>query len=133
MNDLTPLQRATIVSNYQLMARTLAEFQLVRWTEFSYEQQLDLNAYQNSLLGRAHDLHTRTVNPAVDQGEQLTEAIEQLVQHVRARLQTAINLTLALGLGAMIVALASHVARANRKGIHSAISELQHLLELEKH
>lgn len=126
------MQVSAIIDSYRLMAKTLVEFQLVRWTEFSHEQQLDLNAYQNSLLSRAHDLQTRAVNPAVDQGDVLTETIQQSVLHTRERLQTIDDLPLALSLGALIVALASYVARANRKGIQSAVNQLRYLLDTER-
>ena len=58
MEDFTPEQISVIANAYCSMARALNQFQVMRWPEFLYEQQLDLNAYQTSLLNRAHDLQT---------------------------------------------------------------------------
>ncbi len=132
MNDFTLTQLSTIANSYSHMARALTELQLARWTELTHEQQLDLNAYQNSLLNRAHDLQTRAVNPSVDQAEWLTERIRQTIGHICNQLPTTGNVSLALALGALIVALASYVARDNRKGIQSAFNELTHLLASER-
>ena len=110
------------------MARTLTEFQLRRWSEFTHEQQLDLNAYQSSLLNRAHDMQSRAVNPSVDQPRVLTLTVQEAVRDACAGLPELHNLTLALNVGALIVALASYVARANKRGIQTAVDELHHLL-----
>ncbi|QJD80584.1 hypothetical protein [Spirosoma rhododendri] len=131
MNDFTLAQLSSIADSYLRMARTLTELQLAHWPEFTYEQQLDLNAYQNSLLNRAHDIQTRAVNPAVDQAEKLTERIQQTIGYICDRLLIINNIPVALTLGALIVALASYVARDNRKGIQSAFRELNHLLDSE--
>ena len=56
MEDFTPNQLNGIIKGYYSMARALNEYQVIHWAELSHEQQLDLNAYQNSLLNRAQDL-----------------------------------------------------------------------------
>jgi hypothetical protein len=131
MHDFTLTQLSSIAESYLRMAKALTELQLARWTEFTHDQQLDLNAYQNSLLNRAHDLQTRAVNPAVKQAELLTKSIQQTIGHTCDRLLMTSDVSLALTLGALIVALASYVARDNRKGIQSAFNELNHLLGSE--
>ena len=103
-----------------------------RWPEFSHEQQLDLNAYQNSLLNRAHDLQALTVRPAFASATDVTESIERATREAQDSLTHIRSLTVALNVGAITVALASYVARANVRGIQTALRELDNLLVTEE-
>lgn len=132
MEDLTPDQIAGLATGYRNMARALNEFQMMRWPEFTHEQHLDLNAYQNSLLNRAQDLQTTTVRPAFKQGTDMAAALRQATDDARLSLKQIHSLTLALNVGAVTVALASYVARANLRGIETALRELSELLVLEQ-
>lgn len=112
------------------MAHALNEFQVMRWPEFTHEQQLDLNAYQNSLLNRALDLQSRVVRPAFKQVGEMSMTIRQATDAARAGLHHTHNVVVALNIGAITVALAAYVARANVRGIQTALRELDELLAL---
>ena len=129
MEDFTPEQITAITTRYRSMARALNEFQVVRWPEFSHEQQLDLNAYQNSLLNRAQDLQMAAVRPAFKSTVDTVSEVEQAMQDAEASLGNIQNLTAALNVGAITVALASYIARANLRGIQTALRELGELVE----
>lgn len=128
MEDFTPEQITAITTRYQSMARALNELQVRRWPEFSHEQQLDLNAYQSSLLNRAQDLQALTVRPAFKNSVDMVSEVERAMQDAEASLRHIQNLTAALNVGAITVALASYVARANLRGIQTALRELGELL-----
>ena len=132
MEDFTPEQIAVIANSYRTMARALNEFQVTRWSEFSHEQQLDLNAYQNSLLNRAQDLQTMAVRPAFRNTADMTQGIIQATDYATDSLKHIRNVTVALNAGAITVALASYVARANLRGIQTALRELGNLLVAEE-
>ncbi|MCK8490292.1 MULTISPECIES: hypothetical protein [Spirosoma] len=131
MEDFTLDQIVSIANGYRTVARALNEFQVMHWSEFTYEQQLDLNAYQNSLLNRAQDLQTLAVRPAFSQVSETAAAIRQATDEAKAGLRRIRNVTIALNIGAITVALAAYVARANGKGIQSALRELADLLALD--
>ena len=132
MEDFTPDQIASLVTGYRNMARALNEFQVTRWAELSHEQQLDLNAYQNSLLNRAQDLQTLTTRPAFNQAADMAKTIRQAMEEARVGLHKTRNLTVALNIGAVTVALASYVARTNLRGIQTVLRELSYLLKMEE-
>ena len=132
MEDFTPEQITAITTRYRSMARALNKFQVMRWPEFSHEQQLDLNAYQNSLLNRAQDMQTAAVRPAFKSTIDMVNEIERAMQDAEASLRHIQNLTVALNVGAITVALASYVARANLRGIQTALRELGELLGEEE-
>lgn len=132
MEDLTPEQIVVIANGYRSMARALNEFQVMRWPEFSNEQHLDINAYQNSLLNRAQDLQTMAVRPAFKDTAEMAEGIQRATQEAKDSLKRIHNLTVALNVGAITVALASYVARANLRGIQTALRELGDLLMTEE-
>lgn len=132
MEDFTPDQLVTIANGYRDTARALNEFQVAHWPELSHEQQLDLNAYQNSLLNRAQDLQTGAVKPAFDNVATLATTLQQATDRAKAGLQHIKNITLALNVGAITVALASYVARANLRGVTTALRELSTLLTTEE-
>ena len=132
MEDFTLEQIISIANGYRTMARALNEFQVVHWPEFTHEQQLDLNAYQNSLLNRAHDLQTMTSRPAFKQASEMASAIRQATDEAKAGLNHIRNVTVALNVGAITVALAAYVARANLRGIQTALRELSELLAMEE-
>ncbi|CCH53274.1 hypothetical protein BN8_02356 [Fibrisoma limi BUZ 3] len=132
MEDLTPEQIVELADSYRRTARALAEFQLAHWPELSYEQQLDLNAYQNSLLNRAQDLMTLSVRPAFHEAGKMIEAVRQATTDAQSGLKRIKNLTIALNVGAITVALAASIARANPKGIQTALNELGELLKMEE-
>ncbi|GAB3886259.1 hypothetical protein [Spirosoma agri] len=132
MEDFTPEQIVSIANGYRLMARTLNEFQVMHWPAFTHEQQLDLNAYQNSLLNRAQDLQTQAVRPAFNQASEMAMAIRRATDDAKSGLRHIRNLTIALNVGAITVALAAYVARANLRGIQTALRELGDLLAMDK-
>ena len=131
MEDFTSEQITIIANGYCSMARALNEFQVMRWPEFSHEQQLDLNAYQNSLLNRAQDLRLLAVRPAFAGAADMAGSIQRAMQEAKHSLKRINNLTVALNVGAITVALASYVARANVRGIQTALRELDSLLVTE--
>lgn len=128
MEDFTPEQVVAIANGYRSMARALNEFQVMRWPEFSHEQHLDLNAYQNSLLNRAQDLQASAVRPAFANATEMAAGIQRATKEAKGSLKRIRNLTVALNVGAITVALASYVARANLRGIQTALRELAELL-----
>lgn len=132
MEDLTPEQIVVIANGYRSMARALNEFQVTRWPEFSTEQQLDINAYQNSLLNRAQDLQTMAVRPAFKNTAEMAGGIQRATWEAKNSLKRIRSLTVALNVGAITVALASYVARANLRGIQTALRELSDLLTTEE-
>ena len=132
MEDLTPEQIVVVANGYRSMARALNEFQMMRWPEFSTEQHLDINAYQNSLLNRAQDLQTMAVRPAFKNTADMVKGIQQATREAKDSLKHIRNLTVALNVGAITVALASYVARANLRGIQTALRELGDLLVTEE-
>ena len=77
MEDFTPEQIIGITNGYCNMARALNEFQVFYWSELTHEQQLDLNAYQNSLLNRAQDILIRTIRPAFTNAREMLLLIQQ--------------------------------------------------------
>ncbi|QMW05680.1 hypothetical protein [Spirosoma foliorum] len=131
MEDFTPDQRIGIIRGYCTMAQALNEYQVIHWPELSHEQHLDLNAYQNSLLNRAQDLETQASRPAFVNASVMATNVQQATADAQASLRRIRNLTLALNVGAITVALAAYVARANLRGIQTALRELGDLLMLE--
>ncbi|MFD2572120.1 hypothetical protein ACFSUS_15860 [Spirosoma soli] len=132
MEDLTPEQIVGIADGFRNMARALNEFQVRHWPELTFEQHLDLNAYQSSLLNRAQDLQTLAVRPAFSRAAEMVASIQQATEEAKASLKRIQSLTLALNVGAITVALASYVARANLRGIQTALRELSDLLKIEE-
>lgn len=114
------------------MARALNKFQVLYWSELTHEQQLDLNAYQNSLLNRVQDIQTRTVRPAFKNASEMAAIVQQATDEAIVGVQRMTDPTVALNIGAITVALASYVARANLRGIQTALRELGELLKLSK-
>lgn len=131
MKDLSPSQIVGIATGYRSLARSLNEFQMVHWPGFSVEQHLDLNAYQSSLLNRAQDLQAMAVRPTFDDARDMTARIQQATELAKNSLTKIKNLTVALNVGAIAVALASYVARANLRSIQVAIQELDELVKME--
>ena len=132
MEDLTPDQIISIATGYRNLARALNEFQVANWPSFSVEQHLDLNAYQSSLLNRAQDLHAMLVRPAFANAHDMAAGIRQATDLAQKSLKRIKNLTIALNVGAITVALASYVARADLRGIQIALHELGELIALEE-
>lgn len=112
------------------MARALNKFQALYWSELTHEQQLDLNAYQNSLLNRVQDIQTRTVRPAFKNADEMAAIIQQATDEANVGIQRMTDPAIALNIGAITVALASYVARTNLRGIQTALRELGELLKL---
>ncbi|UFH53412.1 hypothetical protein [Spirosoma sp. KNUC1025] len=131
MEDFTPEQINGIANSYNGMARALNKFQVLYWPELTYEQQLDLNAYQNSLLNRVQDLQTRAVRPAFKNATEMATIILQANHEATLSLHRITDTTVALNIGAITVALASYIARANLRGIQTALRELGELLKLQ--
>lgn len=132
MEDLPPDQINSIATGYRSLARSLNEFQMTYWPHFSVEQHLDLNAYQSSLLNRAQDLQGMAVRPAFTNAHDMAIRIRQATELARSSLKKIRNLTLALNVGAIAVALASYVARADLRSIQLAIQELGELVKMEE-
>lgn len=128
MEDFTFDQSIEIARSYYNMARALNEYQALHWPELTHEQQLDLNAYQNSLLNRAHDLQTKTARPAFANADEMANHIRKATEDAKSSLNRIQNLTIALNVGAITVALAAYVARANLRGIQTALRELGELV-----
>ena len=132
MEDFTPDQLNGITKGYYSMARALNEYQVTHWVELSHEQQLDLNAYQSSLLNRAQDLLTRSARPAYTNTIAVSAGIEKTITDARGSLKRIRNVVVALNVGALTVALAAYVARADLRGIQTALRELEHLVILDE-
>lgn len=132
MEDLSPEQIVDIANGYRSLARSLNEFQVAHWPELTVEQHLDLNAYQSSLLNRAQDLQTQAVRPAFQNAKDVVARIQQATDDAKKSLKRIKTLTIALNVGAITVALASYVARANLRGIQTALSELGDLLAMKE-
>ncbi|GAB3990108.1 hypothetical protein GCM10028807_16560 [Spirosoma daeguense] len=131
MEDFTLEQINSISNGYRNLARALNEFQGQHWLDLADEQHLDLNAYQNSLLNRAHDLQARIVRPAFTNTSDVAEQVRRATNEARTSLHYVNNLPLALNIGAIMVALASYVARPNMRGVQTALRELDELLKLK--
>ncbi|GAB3767905.1 hypothetical protein GCM10028818_01470 [Spirosoma horti] len=127
MEDLTLEQINELASAYCDMARSLNEFQVIHWSQLTHEQQLDLNAYQNSLLDRAQAIQMRTTRPAFTNADQMTGRILEGTYKARTSLQQLDDLPVAINVGAITVALAAYAARANARGIELALRELDEL------
>ena len=110
------------------MARALNEYQVLHWPELSHEQHLDLNAYQNSLLNRAQDLQAKITRPAFSNVVDMATTVQQATMEAKVSLKRIRNMTIALNVGAITVALAAYVARANLRGIQTALRELSELI-----
>jgi len=132
MEDLSPEQIVELANGYRSLARSLNEFQVSHWPDLTVEQHLDLNAYQSSLLNRAQDLQTLAVRPAFRDAAELIARIQQATTNAQDSLKRIRNLTIALNIGAITVALASYIARANLRGIQTALRELGDLLSMSE-
>jgi hypothetical protein len=131
MEDFTPEQLVVLANGYQSMARALNEFQVSNWPDLSFDQHLDLNAYQSSLLNRAQDLQTSAVRPAFKDAAGVVARLQQAIEQAQASLKRLQTISVALNIGAVTVALASYVARANLRGIDTALRELSDLLAFD--
>jgi hypothetical protein len=132
MEDFTPEQRVVLANGYQNMARALNEFQVSNWPDLSFDQHLDLNAYQSSLLNRAQDLQTAAVRPAFKDAAGVVARLQQAIEQAQASLKRLQTINVALNIGAVTVALASYIARANLRGIDTALRELSDLLAFDR-
>jgi hypothetical protein len=132
MKDFTPEQRVVLANGYQNMARALNEFQVSNWPDLSFDQHLDLNAYQSSLLNRAQDLQTAAVRPAFKDAAGVVARLQQAIEQAQASLKRLQTINVALNIGAVTVALASYIARANLRGIDTALRELSDLLAFDR-
>ncbi|GAB3755450.1 hypothetical protein [Spirosoma pomorum] len=128
MEDFTPEQLVVLANGYLSIARALNEFQVSHWPDLSVEQHLDLNAYQSSLLNRAQDLHTSAVRPAFKDAADIIARLQQAMEQAQTSLKHLQTINTALNIGAITVALASYVARANLRGIETVLRELNDLL-----
>ena len=128
MEDFTPEQITEITTSCCNMAQALNEYQVMHWPELSHEQHLDLNAYQNSLLNRAQDFRKQTSRPAFTNVNDIVSGVQQAMSDAKTCLNYISNTALALHVGAITVALAAYVSRANLRGIHTVLRELNELL-----
>ncbi|WP_461078480.1 hypothetical protein [Spirosoma flavus] len=129
MEDFTLEQITSITSGYRNLAHALNGFQGEHWQELTDEQHLDINAYQNSLLNRANDLQTRSVRPAFTNATDVADQVRQAIEKARMGLRYVQDLPVALNIGAIIVAMASYVARPNVRGLQTTLRELDELLK----
>lgn len=130
MQDFSSEQINTIASSYDAVALALNQYQVEHWSALTHEQQLDLNAYQNSLLNRIEDILTQRVRPAFEDANDMAAKIQQATDDAKAGLQRMTDPVVALNTGAMIVAMASYVARPNLPGIKTALRELDNLMNM---
>ena len=130
MQDFSSEQISTITSSYDAVALALSQYQVQHWSVLTHEQQLDLNAYQNSLLNRIEDMLTHRVRPAFEDADEMAATIQQATDDAKTGLQHMNDPVIALNTGAMIVAMASYVARPNLPGIKTALRELNNLIKL---
>lgn len=130
MQDFSSEQISTIASSYDAVALALNQYQVEHWSALTHEQQLDLNAYQNSLLNRIEDILTQRVRPAFEDANDMAATIRQASDDAKAGLQRMTDPVIALNTGAMIVAMASYVARPNLPGIKTALRELDNLMKM---
>ena len=128
MEDFTPEQITEITMSCCNMAQALNEYQVLHWPELSHEQHLDLNAYQNSLLNRAQDFRKQTSRPAFANVNDIVSGVQQAMSDAKTCLKYMGSTALALHVGAITVALAAYVSRANLRGIHTVLRELNELL-----
>ena len=128
MYSLSKQQIDELVAIWQQTAYCLCNLQVKHWEEFSYEQHLDVNAYQNSLLNRAHDLAANLINPSFPQIESVLDMIRNATREGLQLIQHTSELSISLSTGAILVALAAYVSRADSDGIQIAIRELRNVL-----
>ncbi len=127
MESFTANQLMTLAQHWRLAAQTLNTYQAAHWTEFSVEQHLDINAYQNSLLNRANDLETGQIRAIIHDALPAYAEVITTINGARASLLKSESLAVGLNIGAMIVALAAAVARGHLKSIDVALRELDEL------
>jgi hypothetical protein len=132
MEGLSPEQLARLITDYNASARSLNEFQVRFWDEFSLTQQLDLNTYQNSLLNRAYDLETKVVSPYFTGAVETIETILKTTAQTRQTIQTIESANIGLNLGATLVALAAAIARSSVRSMEVALREMNGLLTMQE-
>ncbi|MBC8152910.1 MAG: hypothetical protein H7Z72_08375 [Bacteroidetes bacterium] len=127
MENFTTEQLLTLAQHWRLIAQALNEYQAAHWANFSVEQHLDVNAYQNSLLNRANDLETGQIRAIIhDALPAYTDSINAIIC-AAATLRRSNDLAVGLNVGAMTVALAAAVARGHLKSIEVTLRELNEL------
>ncbi len=127
MESFSVDQLLTLAQHWRLAAQTLNIYQAAHWDEFTVEQHLDINAYQNSLLSRAGDLETGQARAIIhDVLSAYPDILDAITSTTTTLLRTK-ELPVGLNLGAMMVALAAAVARGHLKSIDVAIRELDDL------
>lgn len=129
MYSLNKQQIDELVEIWQQTAYSLCYFQAKHWNEFSHEQHLDVNAYQNSLLNRANDLEAKVFNPSFSQSDRILEIVRKATKEGLTVVERTPDLSVSLSIGAILVALAAYVSRADQGGIQIAMRELQNILE----
>lgn len=127
MTSFTADQLLTLGQHWRLIAQVLNEYQAAHWAEFSVEQHLDVNAYQNSLLNRANDLETGAVRAIIHDALPAYMDVLNAVTYVKNTLLLNKDLVVGLNIGAMTVALAAAVARGHLKSIEVTLRELTDL------
>lgn len=130
MESFTPDQLLTLAQHWRLAAQTLSVYQTAHWADFSVEQHLDINAYQNSLLSRADDLETGQVRAIINNALPAHPDILDAINRALGTLSRSSDLLVGLNIGAMLVALAAAVARGQLKSIEVALRELDALREM---
>ncbi len=70
------------------------------------------------------------MRPAFEDANDMAAKIQQATNDAKAGLQRMTDPVVALNTGAMIVAMASYVARPNLPGIKTALRELDNLMKM---
>nr|WP_293835147.1 hypothetical protein [uncultured Arsenicibacter sp.] len=128
MESLDKEQTKELIAMWEKTACYLCRFQTTHWNEFSFEQHLDVNAYQNSLLTRAYDLQNRPAPPTFRQADHLLAIVRTATCRGLTVFDKTNDLSVCLSSGAILVALAAYVSRADSEGIQVVIRELDNVL-----
>lgn len=127
MKSFTDDQLLVLAQQWRVTARTLNSYQTAHWNEFSVEQHLDINTYQNSLLSRAHDLETGQIKAIIHDASPAYSTILTTINQAINYLPKVKDLSIGLNVGAMTVALAAAIARGHLKTIEVTLRELDEL------
>ncbi|WP_345247398.1 hypothetical protein [Nibrella saemangeumensis] len=127
MTYLNAEQLNALARTWKVAAFSLNQYQARCWDTLTIEQHLDINAYQNSLLNRAHDLETGIVKIGFDDNAQAIQTISVVTIEAQKSLQTTSTIPIGMNIGAILVALAAATARRNAKAMQHALRELDDL------
>ncbi|GAA4414187.1 hypothetical protein GCM10023187_43320 [Nibrella viscosa] len=127
MNFLTTEQLTALAQTWKVSAYSLHQYQARCWDTLTLEQHLDINAYQSSLLNRAHDLETGTAKIGFEDNVQAIQTISLVAIEAQKLLQSTNTIPIGLNIGAVLVTLAAATARRNTSAMQHALRELDDL------